>query len=112
MFPAHVGSLVFSSRTRIDASERCHHRYRKRHDDAMGRLIFLTEAIVVDEHRRRRVFSRGGSAGDVRSEKTDRRSPDSCNFYLKEAAGTVWHLFRETPAHAVFSGTLWVTPRI
>lgn len=53
VFLAHVGSLVFSSRKQIDASERRHHRYGKDHDDATGRLIFLTEAIVDDEHRRR-----------------------------------------------------------
>lgn len=54
VFLAHIGSLVFRSRKQIDASERRRHRYGQRHDDdAMGRLICLTEAIVDDEHRRR-----------------------------------------------------------
>jgi hypothetical protein len=54
VFLAHIGFLVFRSRKQIDASERRRHRYGKCHDDdAMGRLICLTEAIVDDEHRRR-----------------------------------------------------------
>ena len=54
VFLAHIGFSVFRSRKQIDASDRRRHRYGKRHDDdAMGRLICLTDAIVDDEHRRR-----------------------------------------------------------
>lgn len=54
VFLAHIGALVFRDRKRLDASDRRRHRYgRRRDDDATGRLVSLTEAIVDDEHRRR-----------------------------------------------------------